>query len=128
MPNRILREGIELPNIGDLKTEAEILAVRATLPKVAAGDHLQSYKWRLACKLRFIRMKEAGALSDALVKSMIAAAGETCPKCHYVMRIWQTGLFPTIDHVRPLSKGGTNDRANLRVICNRCNSKKGGRA
>lgn len=30
----------------------------------------------------------------------------------------------TIDHVIPLSKGGTNDEENLVTCCSRCNSKK----
>lgn len=32
--------------------------------------------------------------------------------------------YLTIDHIVPKSKGGTNDEANLRVLCNRCNSGK----
>jgi 5-methylcytosine-specific restriction protein A len=30
----------------------------------------------------------------------------------------------TVDHVVPLSAGGTHDRANLRVLCRACNSRK----
>lgn len=31
----------------------------------------------------------------------------------------------TLDHIKPLSKGGTNDPANLAVRCRPCNSAKG---
>lgn len=33
----------------------------------------------------------------------------------------------TIDHIVPHSKGGSDEEANLRTLCRRCNSKKGNR-
>lgn len=32
--------------------------------------------------------------------------------------------YPTIDHVIPVSKGGTDDLENLVIACRKCNSKK----
>lgn len=34
------------------------------------------------------------------------------------------GSYPTVDHVVPIARGGSNDRSNLRCACMRCNSKK----
>lgn len=34
------------------------------------------------------------------------------------------GLFATVDHITPLSKGGRNHRANLVVSCQKCNQKR----
>ena len=33
--------------------------------------------------------------------------------------------FATIDHIVPKSKGGTNNIENLRLICRKCNNKRG---
>lgn len=32
--------------------------------------------------------------------------------------------FATIDHKQPLAKGGSHDRANLMLMCRRCNNEK----
>lgn len=35
------------------------------------------------------------------------------------------GVYLSIDHIVPRSKGGTSERSNLRVLCTPCNTKKG---
>lgn len=102
--------------------------MRASLPKLKAGDPLQGYKWALSMRLRKLRMASAGPLPVSVVRSLIAEAGEDCPVCGLAMLVWKTRRFPTVDHIVSLENGGTNERSNLRVICNSCNSRKGGRA
>ena len=44
--------------------------------------------------------------------------GKACKQCGC------TDLL-TIDHVVPLSRGGSNELENLQILCNKCNSRKG---
>jgi 5-methylcytosine-specific restriction endonuclease McrA len=46
-----------------------------------------------------------------------AAIRRPCPICGGIMCAGQID----VDHVVPLSRGGTNDVANLRAVCRRCN-------
>lgn len=36
-------------------------------------------------------------------------------------------VYLSIDHIVPRARGGSHDPSNLRVLCTRCNSKKGTR-
>lgn len=50
---------------------------------------------------------------------------ELCARHSYrCLACGQTGLKLTVDHVVPLSKGGTNTIANLQPLCGPCNSRK----
>jgi 5-methylcytosine-specific restriction endonuclease McrA len=119
-----------LPSHRDLHSQDEIQRVRGWLPqKVHAGHWLQPYKWALAVRLRAIRSKAAGPRPTyERFRHLIESAGPTCQACGQNMERWVSGRFPTLDHVVPLSKGGSNSVENLRVICNICNSRKSDRA
>lgn len=47
------------------------------------------------------------------------------PKGGYGYYTDTPGLYLSIDHIIPKSRGGTNERGNLRVLCTSCNTKKG---
>lgn len=129
---RAEREGLEafLPSHNDLRSVEEIERVRGWLPKLRAGDHLQVYKWALSCKARRVRCQNALGPRPTYVnhRALIEAAGSHCQLCGEPMQYWVNRRQPTLDHIVPLSKGGTNEVSNLRVICNICNSRRGNRA
>ncbi|MGP1457932.1 MAG: HNH endonuclease [Treponema sp.] len=51
------------------------------------------------------------------------------PKGPYVCKgcgkVFKTRAGCTIDHIVPRAFGGTNDRANLQILCEECNQRKG---
>lgn len=42
-------------------------------------------------------------------------------------QLCNSNLYPEIDHIIPLAKGGSNHPDNLQVLCRGCNSQKGAR-
>lgn len=51
-------------------------------------------------------------------KGLLRAGGYKCAYCGFKSLL-------TIDHITPLSKGGTNTASNLQILCKDCNNKKG---
>ena len=57
-----------------------------------------------------------------------AFSGEVCPVCGFVMRgsvdecgVGSDNRRPTIQHNKPISKGGKHELGNISVICHQCN-------
>jgi len=49
-----------------------------------------------------------------------------CAICDNGLRLRETGLEePTLDHIIPRSKGGSNEIGNLRLVHRRCNEDRG---
>ena len=53
---------------------------------------------------------------------VLARDGYTCQMCGISIK---DGAILEIDHIHPVSKGGTNDLSNLQVLCRDCNAGKG---
>lgn len=118
-------QSTNFPHPSTLNTVDEILAIRARLPKVTAGHPLQAYKAALASRLRNVQMAGLEPITREVMAQLVAEAPDDCPDCGERMAFWATRRTPSLDHVTPVSKGGTNHPLNLRIICNRCNSRKG---
>lgn len=61
-------------------------------------------------------------LPDAIQHQVRQRAAELCEYCHTAEQ-WQYILF-TIDHIVPISHGGTDDPENLALACFHCNRRK----
>ncbi len=101
--------------------------------RASMGDELRAYqrKWRVEhpettrawraanpekARAQKLRRRAVGHIGSADVKAVLEASDHVCAYC----------LRPgkTIDHVLPVSRGGTNHLANLVVACGSCNSAK----
>jgi 5-methylcytosine-specific restriction endonuclease McrA len=67
------------------------------------------------------RIIGAGELDYDLWEEMVDKYSHTCLCCR------RSDVEITIDHVTPISLGGSNDITNLQPLCRSCNSKKGNR-
>lgn len=95
----------------------EELALERLLILVAARD--EHGQWG---NPRRRREKAAGRAARRFkTASRLIATGGICPLCQV-----ETDAFET-DHIVPISMGGSDDDDNLRLICGRCNSRKGAR-
>ena len=56
-------------------------------------------------------------IPDRVRLSVLVRDGRRCRKCRSATRL-------EIDHIVPLSKGGSCDESNLQVLCRRCNRRK----
>lgn len=54
------------------------------------------------------------------VSALLLAQGRKCAFCRCRMQ----GTAWHVDHITPLSRGGSNDKYNLQILCQPCNSKK----
>lgn len=82
-------------------------------------------------------MPNGSGVPTAMRRRVFREEGYTCAKCGvigeerrfprggYGYYTATPGVFLSIDHIRAKSKGGTNDRENLRVLCTPCNTSKG---
>lgn len=59
-----------------------------------------------------------GQFTDADIDAIFTAQDGKCAGCSERKKL-------EIDHIMPVSRGGSNDRSNLQLLCRRCNASKG---
>lgn len=100
-------------------TRRLIAAARILRPIWRSGKKQSRTAAAIAASLR--RAAWVAAAGGLIAKEVRAAVfeqdGRRCRKCGATERL-------SLDHKRPISKGGTNDRANLQTLCVPCNSAK----
>ena len=77
---------------------------------------------------RYKHLKEIGEFDEsATLPNVFARFGGVCQSCGEHLSFdedWLSGRYPSIDHVIPLSKGGTHTWDNIQLLCRSCNCKK----
>ena len=73
-------------------------------------------RWKVAGRKQRARKQDKG-VDSALRKAVLAERGRKCERCGGRGKV-------EVDHVLPRSQGGTDDRANLMVLCVGCHAEK----
>jgi 5-methylcytosine-specific restriction endonuclease McrA len=71
-------------------------------------------------KLRIAKQSD-GTLTRDFMNKLFAEA-KSCPDCN---RIFSIIVKKSLDHIKPISKGGLHSANNVRICCSACNTKKG---
>ena len=95
----------QYPHPSTLHTEAEILAVRESLPQVHNGDAMQPYKAQLNRRLHTIRARGLVPVDRATMLQLVAEAPDVCPHCQ--------GPMGFMSHN---NSAGTT----LHIVCHKC--------
>lgn len=74
----------------------------------------------LVAARRARRMSAGGTFSSADVAQIMKSQRGRCGYCRQPVR----KRAPHLDHIMALSRGGTNDRTNLQILCSSCNHRK----
>lgn len=97
--------------------------IREYRKKKPAWNRLQKYKRRMRCGSGQVDKKHLNKEFDTLVKNKLEDQKYKCVYCGVDIR-----ENYSIDHIVPLSKGGTNDIDNIDLVCKPCNTRKSTRS
>ena len=72
----------------------------------------------IEAKRRALKLKAEGSYTSADIQALLLKQNRICNGCQKKLEMY------TIDHITPLSRGGSNFPSNLQLLCRSCNSKK----
>lgn len=82
-------------------------------------------------------MPNGSGVPTSMRRRVFREGGYQCAKCGltgeerrfprggYGYYTEKDGVYLSIDHIAPKSKGGSNERSNLQILCTPCNTTKG---
>ena len=70
------------------------------------------------------RVQEHASSSDLTSKQWQRILKNQQNRCSICQKMFNAHRVPTMDHIIPLSKGGTHDSSNVQALCQSCNSSK----
>lgn len=75
-------------------------------------------------RLKRKQHRRQGRINTALKQKLFLSKGVFISYCCYCKLVYLTKDL-TIEHLTPLSMGGTNEEANISLACETCNQQKG---
>lgn len=126
MPVSVLKRHDIIEAEGDLiklKVSSLALEDQARI-RYLCEKRLQEYVQKRGIGIWDYRMLETDPVPDSLYYQIMKEAGGRCALCGATKN--ERPLH--VDHIKPRSLGGTNDKDNLQVLCSKCNQAKSNKA